>query len=114
MKNPRVTFGNFALALTKLALTNENVDFILYYSNFGVILSSYSSHLLTPTHRHVLSAEGAFMLASFLDFLSILSPTRSRSKQAYQIPCYSASLTHVFVSCQFLFANIDNRLHSAT
>ena len=67
-----VTFRNFAKSPNKLVLTDEGVDFIIYYSDFGVCLSLYSSHILPCIHIYVLSAEGVFVLASFLDFLFIL------------------------------------------
>ena len=69
-----VTFHNYEKSPNKLVLTDESVDFILYSSDSGVVLSLHSSHLLICVHRYVLSAEGAFKLASLLDFLFVLSP----------------------------------------
>jgi hypothetical protein len=49
-----ITFHNFAKSPNKLILTGESVDFILYYSDFGLVLSLYGSHLLTCIHRYVI------------------------------------------------------------
>jgi hypothetical protein len=73
-----VTFRNSAHSPNKLVLTDESVYFILYYSDFGVVLSSYSSHLLACIRRYVLSGKRSFMSASFLDILFILSPALSK------------------------------------
>jgi hypothetical protein len=52
--NLMITFHNFQKSPNKLVLTGKSVDFILYYSDFGLVLSLYGSYLLTCVHRYVL------------------------------------------------------------